>query len=180
MSFLNFDSCVDFDKISSTNVNTIANYHRNNMLLISKDNPTINNSNQQMDKLNKNLYNTDVYKIFLSNKNINRIQKNIKKSIYKSSYGHYILKQNQNEDDLLKIMNDVYYNNALYDTMEPIRQVKYLNKLVVDEVTDKIMISIKQQQKYLKDLTTPVSHQILPVNTKIKNQYKSLSSIYGI
>jgi hypothetical protein len=101
---------------------------------------------------------------FFGRDNIARIQKQIKKEINKKSKGKFVMTVDQNENNLLVAMNEIYEK---YSENLPTRirhQTKRLNCLVVSNIVPDMITQIKQQYRYIQEISTPIQPMMRPVN----------------
>lgn len=130
-----------------------------------------------MDTANKDLgSDSEVSRIFFSDRNIKRIQKKIKEEVYKKSDGKFKLDVDQDEKDLLIVMTAVYRLKARFMNCYPIRQVKKLNSDVVDYLIPDLISNIKQYYGYLHEINTPLKPLPPPINVSNAGR-RSLPSI---
>ena len=107
---------------------------------------------------------SELSKTFFSYQNIQRIQRNIKKTVFDKTMGKYRLDVDQDFDELTIIMRAVFIEYGRYLPTQIVRQVKKLNDRVVQEVVPDIIVNIKQYYGYLADITTRPTPIPLPVN----------------
>ncbi|ARF09870.1 hypothetical protein Indivirus_4_42 [Indivirus ILV1] len=120
--------------------------------------------------------NSDLSKLFFSDDNMKRLQRNIKKEVYKRTNGKFTLDIDQDQSDLFIVMRAVYMENARFLENGIIRQVKRLNEKVINEVVPGILVNIKQYHGYLKEINKPLDPIPLPLNTNNAGR-KTLQSI---
>jgi len=122
--------------------------------------------------------NSEVALLFFSDDNIARMQKLIRKTVYNLSKGKFKLSVNQDSKDLLVAMRAVYMGDdgALNLPTQVVRQVKILNKQVLDYIIPDIMTNIKQEFAYLKEINQPRQIMPQPLNVN-KSQRGTLPSI---
>jgi hypothetical protein len=108
--------------------------------------------------------NEPVGKLFFSNENVKRIQGLIKKEIYEKTYHKFIVEEDQDPSDLLIAMRAMYMEQGIYREDNPVRQVKQLNKRIVDFVVPDMITEIKQYYGYLKDINEPLKPIARPMN----------------
>ena len=75
---------------------------------------------------------TPLGELFFSRKNIERLQKLIKKEVYVRTDGKYKLDVEQDESDLLVVMRAIYFAHCKNLPQQTVRQVKMLNDKTVD------------------------------------------------
>jgi hypothetical protein len=109
-------------------------------------------------------YETAVSKIFFSKENIKRIQKKIKSEVLRRSNGKFRLDVDQDENDLFIAMRAIFLDNAKNLPKYVVRQVKQLNKFVIEFIIPDIMTNIKQQYDYIKEISNPIRPPPLPLN----------------
>jgi len=90
-------------------------------------------------------------KCFFSEENMDRIQRQIKREVFRLSRGKYRLVVDQDEFTLLEKMKFVYGDYGKYLPNNIVRQVKKLNEFTLDYIMPSIMTAIKQDQAYLKE-----------------------------
>lgn len=105
-----------------------------------------------------------VGRIFFSSDNIRRVQKQIKNAIYEKTNQKYKLEEDQDSSDLVVAMRAMYMEQGKYREESPVRQVKQLNKRVVDFVVPDMITEIKQYYGYLKDINEPLKPIDRPMN----------------
>src|SRR3989304_2485995 len=107
---------------------------------------------------------SELSKLFFSDKNIQRLQRMIKREVFERTNGQFRLDVDQEMRDIYIAMRAVYLEHARFLPNQIVRQVKRLNKKVVDEVTPGIITMIKQEFGYLKEINKPIDPIPLPVN----------------
>ena len=105
-----------------------------------------------------------VAKEYFSVTNIKRIQKEIRREIYNRYYTKFILTEDQNVHDLLQAMIIVYEQNGRNLPHKIVRQVKVLNKQIVQYVSPDIKTNIEQHYGYLNDIKNPITPISAPLN----------------
>lgn len=108
--------------------------------------------------------NSELSKLFLSDRNIQRIQKLIKKEVFKRTNGKFRLDIDQEQRDVFIAMRAVYMEHARFLPGEIVRQVKRLNKKVVSEILPGIITEIRQHHGYLQEINKPLEPIPLPIN----------------
>jgi hypothetical protein len=108
--------------------------------------------------------NTPVSIAFFSNKNIARIQKYIKREIFKKSKGEYLLDTDQDENDLLLVMRQIFFDYGRNLPTNIDQQVSDLNRYTLREIIPGMMTNIEQQMLYLRDISQPIQPMPLPLN----------------
>lgn len=117
-----------------------------------------------------NIESTPVSMLFFSDDNINRIQKMIKQEILRVSNGVFRLDTNQDESDLFFVMRAVYLDQGKDLSTHYVRQVKILNKRLMDYMIPDILTNIKQAHSYLRDITRPITPIPLPIQANNKGR----------
>ena len=107
---------------------------------------------------------SELSKIFFSDENFKRVQKLLRKEIYRRTNGQYKLEIDQEQKDLFIAMRAIYLEHARFLPGQIVRQVKRLNKKVVDEVVPGMITGIKQYWGYLKEINKPISPIDRPMN----------------
>lgn len=116
--------------------------------------------------------------LYYSDENIRRIQKKIKEEVYIRTKKKFKLAEDQDENDLQIAMRAVYFNEAKFLPTNLVRQVKELNKKVVDYVIPDIITNIKQEYGYLRDINESLKPMIRPTN--LNNGKQLLPSITSL
>lgn len=128
----------------------------------------INNNNFKKFAVEGVTERNQISDLFLSQKNIDFIQKKIIKTL-KIKHNYSI--SNQSNSELLIIMRSIYLNNCTnnYKNMNDVKkEIIKLNDLVVNYSVDNIFKNIKSQELYLKKINNdlePINH---PSNTNSK------------
>lgn len=124
----------------------------------------------------------DVGKLFFSEENIKRIQKMIKREILNKTKGVFRLDTNQDESDLVVAMRAVYFEHARFLPFGVVRQVKELNRKLLDYIIPDIITQIKQSYAYIQEINQPLKPIARPINVNSagRRSLPSLSSVWGI
>jgi hypothetical protein len=140
-------------------------YQDNNNSYKSIRKDLYNNSEQVnlANKLNK-FDSSPLSKEFFGRENIARIQKLIKKQINIKSNGNFTMTVDQNENNLLIAMNEIYEKYSQNLPTKIRHQTKCLNKLLVSNIVPNMITEIKQQYKYIKEISSPIQPISRPVN----------------
>ena len=122
------------------------------------------------------LENSDVSLLFFSDNNVRRIQSQIKGEVYRLSNGIFKLEVDQDESDLLLAMRYIFIEFGQNLPTHIVRQVKLLNKHLIEYIIPDIMTNIKQHYAYLKEISSPIKPMEQPLNVNSKGR-RSLPSI---
>ena len=122
--------------------------------------------------------------MFFSKDNIDRIQKMIRREINEKTKGKYVLKVDQDENDLLVVMRAILLdmNGSDFLPDKVIRQVKRLNKKTVEYIIPDMIESIKSHYGYLREINQPREMPIMQpmnVNNKGRKTLPSITTIWG-
>lgn len=125
---------------------------------------------------------TEVMKLYFSEGNIKRLQKQIRKEIYKRSNGKFRLEEDQDVLDLITAMRAVYEMYGKDLPKYTVRQVKMLNAETVQYIAPDMMTNLKQHYGYLDDIKNPINPIMLPlnVNRSGRNLLRGVAQVYGI
>lgn len=93
---------------------------------------------------------TTLNQLYFSKQNIERLQHMIKRSVYERSGNKYIIGP-QEENELLVIMQSIYYSKGRNLDCDFANQITELNTLVTNECTPKIISGIEQYYGYIRD-----------------------------
>jgi len=130
---------------------------------------------------NNDIADNGLSRLFFSSENMKRIQKQIKQEIYLRTKKQFRLDDNQDESDLLVAMRAVYMEHCRFLPNQIVRQIKDLNKKVVNEVVPDMITSMMQSYAYLKEINSP--REIMPQPLNVSNHgrklLKPLTSVYG-
>lgn len=126
--------------------------------------------------------NDEVGNLFFSSDNVKRIQKMIKRDIYNRTKGVFRLDTNQDESDLLVAMRAVYYEHAKFIPFSIIRQVKELNRKLLEYIMPDIITQIKQSYSYIQEINQPLKPLTRPINVNNagRKALPGLSTVWGI
>lgn len=156
-----YDKGQGVPKLNANNM-TIQDIYRTPFLFIQSHQ---NNYGDMADVALKGIQsNSDLSKLFFSDDNMKRIQRNIKKEVYKRTNGQFRLDGDQDENDLFITMRATYMEHAKFLGNHIVRQVKQLNEKVIDDVLPGILVNIKQYHGYLKEINKPLDPIPLPLN----------------
>lgn len=111
------------------------------------------------DMLRGNWDHTPLSDAFFTRKNVDRIQMEIRKEIYRMSGPKKFVIDNQDVDEMKMIMRAMYLQYARNDTFNVEGQINELNKLVINWSAPRIMSEIEQYNYYLND----ISHLPIPL-----------------
>lgn len=124
----------------------------------------------------------ETMRVFFSEDNLKRIQKGIRREVYKRSYGKFKLKVDQNVNHLLIAMIAVVRLHAKFLPTKIIRQVKRLNEEAIQYIVPDLMTNLKQQYSYIQDITNPLQPLPDPINVNQagRNQLRSVTAVWNI
>lgn len=127
-----------------------------------------------------NLENTPVSLLYFSDDNMSRIQKQIKREIFRLSNGTFKMEVEQDEQDLLIAMRYIFVEYAKNLPTHIVKQVKILNRQLLDYIIPDIMTNIKQHYNYLKEISQPIRplDQPLNVNNKGRRTLPSVTTLW--
>jgi hypothetical protein len=132
--------------------------------------------------INKGLQmeNGPVSLLFFSDENMARIQRQIKREIYRLSNGTFKMEVEQDEQDLLLAMRYIFVEYSKNIESHVVRQVKILNRQLLDYIIPDIMTNIKQHYGYLKEISQPIRplDQPLNVNSKGRRTLPSVTTLW--
>lgn len=115
--------------------------------------------------------------IFLSEENIDIVNKELILSIYKKSNNKYLIKQ-QDTEKLYIVMNYVYINYSKNNKCNITKQIKILNNIVVELIIKDIMAELNQRMYYLNEINKKKKLIDLPINTGRTKMLNSISSLF--
>jgi hypothetical protein len=128
------------------------------------------------------LENSPVSLLFFSDENMARIQKQIKREVFRLSNGTFKIDDNvdQDEQDLLIAMRYIFIEHAKNLPTHIVKQVKILNRQLLDYIIPDIMTNIKQHYWYLKEISQPIRplDQPLNVNNKGRRTLPSVTTLW--
>jgi len=112
---------------------------------------------------------TPISELYFSNNNINAINNTIKYEIYKKTNDKI---ENQNRTELIIIMRSIYlqYSQNLI-TNDVLAEVKYLNKLVLNNVINRIEVEMKAYENYINFINAPNIVLNNPINSSDWRNY---------
>lgn len=152
-------------EVFDENSMTAENVYNTSFLLLQqspKSNSTFMKDTQKT--INNLTNNSELSKMFFSDINIKRIQKLLRTEIFTRSKGKFKMDVDQDEKELVYVMRAIYIEHARYIPNQIVRQVKILNKKVIDEVMPSIITSIQHNYGYLKRINNPIDPIQRPVN----------------
>lgn len=125
---------------------------------------------------------SELSKLFFSDKNIQRLQKKIKEEVFKRTNGKFRLDVDQEQRDLFIAMRAVYMEHARFLPNRIVHQVKILNQKVIDEILPGILTEIRQYYGYLMEINKPLIPIPRPINfsNKGRRTLPSITTTFGI
>jgi hypothetical protein len=112
------------------------------------------------DMLRGNFEETPLSRLYFSPENIDIIQNQIRYTVYQRSGNKWVIDP-QSVDELKIVMRAQYFLYGRNLSTQITEQIAELNKRVVDWVTPKVFMEIKQHMYYLNDISkmpTPLPH----------------------
>ena len=174
-----YDRGLGVPKINSNNM-TVQDIYRTPFLFIQEHRK--NYKNMASDALKGIQTKSELSKLFFSDENFRRIQRMIRREIFRRTNGQFRLDVDQEMRDVFIVMRAVYMEHARFLPNQVVRQVKRLNKKVVDESIPGMITEIKQEYGYLKEINKPLTPIPLPIN--VNNQGRrtlpSISTVWGV
>ena len=122
---------------------------------------------------------SELSNVYFSRKNIDIIHKTIKSEVLKASGTQNYKIANQSEEALEAVMRAMYLQNSKNVPVQIGRQVKCLNKLVIEYCVNNIMININSYIGYIRDLNATPSVYVNPVCASSKSDKTELQSDVG-
>ena len=124
----------------------------------------MNDCSFQKTAIGHQISSTPLSDIYFSKQNIDALQLGLKNMILNKSQGKYNISR-QSDIELKIVMRSIYLQYATNSRdVDIITQVKTLNKRVLDWCVPEIISNIKQQEKYMLDISTlprPIERGIL-------------------
>ena len=114
--------------------------------------------------------------VFFSDENVEIINKQLILTIYKKSEKKYLI-DHQPSVKLNIIMNYVYVNYAKNYKCNISKQIKELDTIVVDEITQSILSEVNLRLYYLDDIATGKKLLPLPENSRKSKMLASIDSL---
>ena len=122
------------------------------------------------ESLRSNVDENCITKLFFSKNNVDLLQKFIQEEVYRLSNGNYKIGR-QSDMQLSIIMRSIYLQCGPYSDCVK-KEVRKLNKMVIDDAVPKIHSSIKQYIMYKQDVSTlpkPMLHPEYTSNSGLKS-----------
>ncbi len=125
---------------------------------------------------------SELSKLYFSDKNIKRLQRLIKQEVFDRTGGQFRVDVDQEQRDLFIAMRAVYMEHGRFLPGQIVRQIKRLNQKVVDEIIPGMITEIKQHYGYLKEINKPLDPIMLPVavNNAGRRTLPSITTTWGI
>lgn len=134
---------------------TAENIYKSSFLLLQQ--PTkMRYDKMTMESVKNISCNSELSRVFFSDENIKRIQRLLRKEIIAKSNGKFKMDVDQDEKQLVYVMRAIFIEYARDIPNQVIRQVKHLNKLVIEEIFPSIISSIQHIYGYQKSIHGPV------------------------
>lgn len=110
-------------------------------------------SNDFLDAMNGNFYDTVLSKAFFSSENQDIIQNGIRAGVYKKSENKFIISK-QNTDSLKTIMRSIFLSNSSNLPSDITGQIEALNRIVIDWCVNDIYGEAQSYLRFREDLTS--------------------------
>ena len=119
--------------------------------------------------------------LYYSQENIQRIQKQIRREIYKRTNGKFKVLKDADDLDMQVVMDSIFDDHAKHLPDQIIRQVKILNMHTVNLIVPNAITQIDQTSKYLKQLDKPIEPMNRPLNANNggRKTLPSFTSVLG-
>jgi len=114
-------------------------------------------------------------KLFLSRKNLDIIQNNIRYNVYLKSGKKYIIGR-QSDVELQIVMRSMYLQFSPNLEHNITEQIKYLNKLVTDWCTEKIIPQVEQHVGFIQE----VQYQPLPIDLPVNLSQRGTKTLRSV
>tara|TARA_B100001057_G_C22830088_1_gene943054 strand:+ start:1537 stop:2019 length:483 start_codon:yes stop_codon:yes gene_type:complete len=129
----------------------------------------LNKNNQNKYKNTGNQQGTNLSNLYFSQSNIDYLQDEIVRQIYKRTNGkHRICKQS--EDELVIVMKSIYLQFSKHVQTNMQYQIDELNKKVLDYCVDNVYSNLLQYLKYVVDITKEQQVMDRPQSVDIKGE----------
>ena len=173
-----YDRGAGIPKLDENNI-TIQDIYRTPFLFLQEHRK--NYRNMSSTALKGIQSNSELSKMFFSDKNIKRVQRKIKAEVFKRTNGEFRLEIDQEQRDVLIAMRAVYLEHARFLPGQNVRQIKRLNQKVADEVVPGMITELKQYYGYLKEINKPLDPIARPVNVNNKGRLNlpSVTTTFG-
>lgn len=114
-------------------------------------------------------------KLYFSKENLNIIQDQLRHNVYLKSQNKYIIDR-QSDVDLQIIMRSMFLQHSPNLSDNITKQIEYLNKLVIDWATPKIISEVEQYNGYINEVLYMPMPIDRPKNLSSKGE-KTLKSV---
>lgn len=166
--------------VLNSNNMTIEDIYKTSFLFTQEHNKNYKNMGAEAIKgLHSN---TEMSKLFFSDKNIRRLQKKIRNEIFYRTDGEFRLDVDQEQRDLFTVMRATYFEHGRFYPNQVVRQVKRLNQIVVNEIVPGIITEIKQEYGYIREINKPLNPIDRPLNVSNagRRQLPSFTTTFGV
>ena len=173
-SFLNNNQTNNY--VENTHFNSPPSFEKNPQNISPDPNKYYEHGYATLARKMSNHKESEVSKLYFSSKNIERIQKKIRREVYNHTQGKFRLDVDQDESDLQIVMNKINeeFNRHLPNNI--IHQVKNLNNETMKYIMPDIITNLKQHYGYLKDISIPLEPIQRPMQVRTTN-VQSLPSV---
>jgi len=169
----------DLETFTKNNM-TVYDIYRTPFLLTQDHNKNFNN--MANDALKGIHCKSKLSNLFFSDKNIQRIQKMIKKKVFEDTKGKFRLDVDQEYKDVYIVMRAIFLEHARNLPSQEIRQCKRLNEKVINEIVPPMLTEIKQYYGYMREINkplTPIPREI-NVNNAGRKTLPSISTLWSV
>jgi len=123
-----------------------------------------------------NKCNSKVSLLFFSGDNISRIQSQIREAVFEKSNGKIKIIVDQDENHLIIAMTRVFAYYSENRENHVVRQVKELNRALLDYIVPDMITNAKQQYLYVKHINEAIQPIPLPINVNSKGRKALLAN----
>lgn len=173
-----YDNGQGVPKITENNM-TIQDIYRTPFLFTQEHRKNYNNMSATALKSIQS--ESELSKLYFSDKNFKRVQNMIKQEVFNKTKGEFRLDVDQDQKDLFIVMRAVYIEHSRNLPGQIVRQVKRLNAKVIEEIAPSMITEIRQYYGYLKDINKPIEPIMRPLNVSNAGRLvlPSTSRIWG-
>lgn len=138
-------------------------------IIKSDDKWRTHGQNMKRKLLNRSNEDPDITsEVFFSLENKDIINKQLIMTVYNKTNKKFLIGK-QKDNDMLFVMRWVWSEYERYMPKTNVTdQIRYLNNKVIDEIYVGVIRNAEQKVQYLKDISSPIQVNPLPINVSIK------------
>jgi hypothetical protein len=105
-----------------------------------------------------------ISRVFFGEENMHRVQKQLRNEVFTRTKGQFTMDVDQDESKLIIVMRAVLEEYGRFLPNQVVRQIKELNKIVINQIAPDMVTEVLQGYGYIKDSNNPIRPISRPMN----------------